>query len=279
MYKKSSGTTTTTSYISVPDCDPCNALQAPNVTAKNITTNSFTLSWAAVPGATSYNIYNYTTEETDEITDLTYTFNGLDPNTEYEWEVEAVSATCNGKGTTGTTTTLKTYTITWKNDDGTVLETDENVPHGTTPTYNGATPTKTATERDTYTFSGWSPEVYAADKDQIYTAQFDETTRQYTVTFDANGHGSAPDQQSVDYGTKATEPTAPTAFGYTFGGWYKEAGCTNVWDFATDEVTSDITLYAKWTAKALTNYRTDCDACIPLDGYAEINGTYHFFPG
>ena len=257
LFKQTSSSTT--SYISVPDCDPCNALQAPNVTAKNITTNSFTLSWAAVPGATSYNVYNYTTDEGYETTDLTYTFNGLDPNTEYDWEVEAVSATCNGKGTTGTTTTLKTYTITWKNADDSVLETDENVPHGTTPTYDGETPTQAATEQYTYTFSGWSPEVYAADKDQIYTAQFDETTRQYTVTFDANGHGTAPDQQSVDYGTKATEPTEPTAFGYTFDGWYKEAECTNVWDFATDEVTSDITLYAQWTEKDLTNYRTACD--------------------
>ena len=273
------GSTSTTYYHSVPDCDPCNALQAPNVTAKNITTNSFTLLWAAVPGATSYNIYNYTTEETDEITDLTYTFNGLDPNTEYEWEVEAVSATCNGKGTTGTTTTLKTYTITWKNADGTVLETDENVPHGTTPTYNGATPTKTATAQYTYTFSDWSPTIYAADKDQVYTAQFSETLRQYTVTFNANGHGTAPDAQEVDYNKKATEPSAPTATGYTFGGWYKESGCTNAWNFATDVVTGNVTLYAKWTEKPLTNYRTDCDACIPLDGYAEINGTYHFFPG
>ena len=274
-----SGGGSTTSYISVPDCDPCNALQAPNVTAKNITTNSFTLSWDPVAGATSYNIYNYTTDEGYETTDLTYTFNGLDPNTEYEWEVEAVSATCDGKGTTGTTTTLKTYTITWKNADGSVLETDENVPHGTTPTYNGATPTKTATAQYTYTFSDWLPTIYAADKDQIYTAQFDETTRQYTVTFDANGHGTAPDEQSVDYGTKATEPTAPTAFGYTFGGWYKESECTNAWNFATDVVTGNITLYAKWTEKALTRYRTDCDACIPLDGYASIDGTYHFFQG
>lgn len=105
LYKYTEISSNTTYYISVPDCDPCNALQAPNVTA-TATANSITLSWAAVSGATSYNIYNYTTEETDETTNLTYTFNGLDPNTEYEWEVEAVSTTCNGKGKKGTTTTL-----------------------------------------------------------------------------------------------------------------------------------------------------------------------------
>ena len=174
--------------------------------------------------------------------------------------------------------TQNTYTITWKNGDA-VLETDNNVPCGTTPTYNGAIPTKTATPQYTYSFNGWNPEIYAADKDQVYTAQFASTTRQYTVTFDANGHGSAPANQTVDYGTKVTEPSAPTATGYTFGGWYKEAECTNAWNFTTDVVTGNITLYAKWTAKALTRYRTDCDACIPLDGYASIDGTYHFFPG
>ena len=32
------------------------------------------------------------------------------------------------------------FTITWKNDDGTVLEVDENVPKDTLPTYDGVTP-------------------------------------------------------------------------------------------------------------------------------------------
>ena len=67
----------------------------------------------------------------------------------------------------------------------------------------------------------------------------------YTVTFDANGHGTAPGAQTILSGTKATEPTAPTATGYTFGGWYKEAGCTNAFDFNT-AINANITLYAKW---------------------------------
>ncbi len=74
-------------------------------------------------------------------------------------------------------------------------------------------------------------------------------TPNYTVTFDANGRGTAPADQCIAGGGKATQPTpAPTATGYTFGGWYKEAGCTNAWDFANDVVTEDIILYAKWNA-------------------------------
>ena len=69
----------------------------------------------------------------------------------------------------------------------------------------------------------------------------------YTVTFNANGHGTAPAAQTVSQGSKATQPAAPTATGYTFSGWYREAGCTIAFDFNT-AINANITLYAKWTA-------------------------------
>ena len=74
-----------------------------------------------------------------------------------------------------------------------------------------------------------------------------EVPIQYTLTFNNNGYGTAPAAITVNAGDKATEPTAPTASGYTFGGWFKESACTNKWDFASDTVTSNLTLYAKWT--------------------------------
>ena len=80
---------------------------------------------------------------------------------------------------------------------------------------------------------------------QNYTTECSAPS-EYTVTFNANGHGTAPDTQTVESGQKATEPTAPTATGYIFGGWYKESECTNKFDFNTS-ITADITLYAKWT--------------------------------
>ena len=65
------------------------------------------------------------------------------------------------------------------------------------------------------------------------------------------GYGDAiSDIKNVKYGATITAPAAPTATGYTFGGWYKDADCTNEWDFATDTVTGATTLYAKWIANA-----------------------------
>ena len=92
----------------------------------------------------------------------------------------------------------------------------------------------------------------------------------YTVTFDANGHGTAPTAQTVSQGSKATQPAAPTATGYTFGGWYREAGCTNAFDFNT-EINANITLYAKWTANTNTAYT--------VKHYKQLlNGTYSATP-
>ena len=53
---------------------------------------------------------------------------------------------------------------------------------------------------------------------------------------------------NIDFGSKVSKPSDPTAAGYTFGGWYRETGCTNEWNFDTDTVTANTTLYAKWTA-------------------------------
>ena len=65
------------------------------------------------------------------------------------------------------TATLRTYTITWRNADNTTLETDENVPYGTMPTFDGATPTYQGE-----TSTGWQPTVAAVTGNQTYTALY-----------------------------------------------------------------------------------------------------------
>ena len=70
------------------------------------------------------------------------------------------------------TSEVRKYTITWVNDDGTVLEVDENVPYGTIPSYNSATPTKDSERGVDFVFSKWSPSVGYVQSDKTYTAQY-----------------------------------------------------------------------------------------------------------
>ena len=69
----------------------------------------------------------------------------------------------------------------------------------------------------------------------------------YTVTFNANGHGTAPANQYVADGE--TLPFTPMSGvdGWTFGGWYKESACKNPFSY-TSPIRGNLTLYAKWTS-------------------------------
>ena len=165
----------------------------------------------------------------------TYTFNGWDP--------EIVAATEDAIYTATYTETLRNYTITWKNGE-TTLETDNNVPYGETPSYDGATPTKTATAQYTYTFHGWSPEVTSVTGDATYIATFTETLRTYTITWKNDDGTTLETDENVPYGTTPSydgeEPTktATAQHSYDFNGWSPEV----------TSVTGDATYTAKYTA-------------------------------
>lgn len=98
-----------------------------------------------------------------------------------------------GGGSDDPPVTEDSYTITWKNWNGTTLETDNNVKKGTTPTYDGVTPTRPDDDEYTYTWSGWDPEVVPATANQTYMAtySYERLTTTYTINFDLNGGTSA----------------------------------------------------------------------------------------
>ena len=66
----------------------------------------------------------------------------------------------------------------------------------------------------------------------------------YFVTFDSCGGTPVPEQGTVD--GLLTKPKNPIKEGYVFTGWYTEDSYIHKWDFATDTLSSNITLYAKW---------------------------------
>lgn len=57
----------------------------------------------------------------------------------------------------------------------------------------------------------------------------------------------------------------PIKIGYTFIGWYKEDSCINIWNFISDTVDTNMTLYAKWIK-------------IPSFKNSTINSNIKFYP-
>ncbi len=68
--------------------------------------------------------------------------------------------------------------------------------------------------------------------------------KQFTVSFVSNG-GTTINSKQVQYNSKITAEQ-PVKSGYVFEGWYKDAALTTAWNFVSDVITENITLYAKW---------------------------------
>lgn len=146
----------------------------------------------------------------------------------------------------------KTYSVIFEmNGHGTAPETIRNVAAGS-KIQKPEDPTA-----DEWTFGGWFKDngtfqnEWKFDTDTVNAvtrlyAKWTQVT--YTVTFDVQGHGTAPAQVTgLVKDAKVQRPaTDPSENGYVFEGWYKESACTNVWNFANDGVTADVTIYAKW---------------------------------
>ena len=141
---------------------------------------------------------------------FTYTFKGWDK------EIEAVTGDVTYTATFDETTNK--YTVKFVSD-GAELQSTE-VEYGTVPEYKGATPTMQATAQFTYTFKGWDKEIVAVTGDVTYTATFDETTNQYTITL-KNGE-TVLKTLTLDYGSTIEVPEDVKVEGYEILGWEPE---------------------------------------------------------
>ena len=68
------------------------------------------------------------------------------------------------------------------------------------------------------------------------------------VDYNTNGGNPAsiPSETVLFEDTIKSIPVQPIKDGFSFAGWYSDSALTNLWNFTTSKVTSDITLYAKW---------------------------------
>ncbi|MGE7114846.1 InlB B-repeat-containing protein [Lysinibacillus sp. NPDC047702] len=146
--------------------------------------------------------------------------------------------------------TVNSYGVTFNTNGGSVVASDSVI-------YNEKVTKPTVPSKAGYTFAGWFKESalttewdFAIDVITADTTLYAKwTVNSYGVTFNTNG-GSVVASDSVIYNEKVTKPTAPSKAGYTFAGWFKESALATEWDFATDEITANTTLYAKWTVNS-----------------------------
>lgn len=98
-----------------------------------------------------------------------------------------------------------------------------------------------------WTFSSGNLPVLTGEKNPV--PDYIASKAVCTVSFDVAG-GSAVEPQTVKAGSKVAKPADPVKSGAAFGGWCKDPALTVPWDFESDTVARDTTLYAKWTALA-----------------------------
>ena len=105
--------------------------------------------------------------------------------------------------------------------------------------------------KENYTFAGWYNGNEKFDFTTVPTGDVTLTAKwtanDYYVSF-VTEHGDPPTSQNVKYNGTATDPGTLTEEGYTFDGWYADDNYSKKFDF-TKPITSNTTVYAKWTAK------------------------------
>ncbi|GHV40579.1 hypothetical protein FACS1894187_21640 [Synergistales bacterium] len=145
------------------------------------------------------------------------------------------------------------FTVTFDSQSGSVVAPITGIVSGATIT------APTSPTRSGYIFDGWYKEAsctniwdFSADtvtaNITLYAKWTQGSASTFTVTFDSRGGSSVSSATGIASGAIITAPTSPTRSGYTFDGWYKEASYLTKWNFLTDTVTANITLYAKWTS-------------------------------
>lgn len=77
-----------------------------------------------------------------------------------------------------------------------------------------------------------------------------------TVRFHSNG-GTTIDNQTVQYGERILRPKDPIRAGYQFEGWYTDITLSTEWDFDSDLVTENMSLYAKWIPEMQSDVKPD----------------------
>ena len=160
----------------------------------------------------------------------------------------------------------KTCTITWKNWDGTIIQTrgkteefvdSYEVTYGTMAEFLGTNPTRANNIDSTYNFTGWKPALGPVTQDVTYTATYESKPRMYTIIFQNEGETEIERQFLTHNAVPVCENT-PTKVGHTL-----------VWSPAISPVIGDQTYIATW----LENPPTEWDVTFVNNAGGELQPT------
>ncbi len=132
------------------------------------------------------------------------------------WDTEFTNITADTVVTAQYKIITKQYTVTFVDFDGTVIGTS-TVDYGTSAVAP-ADPAREGTAQYSYKFTGWSKDISAVTENFETVAEYEEITNSYTVTF-TDYDGRVISTQTVEYGSAATAPEAPSRKDYLFTGW------------------------------------------------------------
>lgn len=135
----------------------------------------------------------------------------------------------------------KHFTITWKDWDGSILET-YSVPYGTQAEWLTTNPTREKTIDYTYDFTGWSPALGKVTSDVTYTATYEAKQIKYTIVFAQDG-GMEIERHLLARNEMPVCENVPTRTGYILE-----------WSPALAAVTGNQTYTATWLPEPPTTY-------------------------
>lgn len=219
---------------------PIFTMEAPTglvVSAKNET--SIDLLWDVSKYVIGYNVYMDGNKINDEIiTENNYTVDGLTQDTRYNFEITAINALKESEKSRllEVSTDKAERNVTFRDYDGTILDT-QIVLSGQAAVLP-ANPT-----RKGYTFTSWDGDTEHIVTDAVFTAQYEINT--YTVTFDYQYDNQAASDSAV-YLTSVSDPALISRDQFTLEGWYQDKNYVKKWNFDTDVIEDNMTLYAKW---------------------------------
>ena len=152
---------------------------------------------------------------------------------------------------TDTENFVASFTLTFKDYDGTVLDTQiveegEDAENPVTRSYKPiAVPEREPSVDTVYSFGGWDKSLTNITTDNVFFAVYTTTTRKYTVNF-YNGAQLLQTSEVAAHGSV-----------YYDGTLYREGTIWTGWSNSTTNVTADVNTYAVFEDPALPEYAQD----------------------